>query len=173
MKLEFDTSLADDAYSLAAKWDGARNQTSFPEFSSADIEGWTSNQISMLLDTLHSYEPFSKEAVHAIGKAYISSNNPEIRLRWLLFALKSGFEKDAAATWVQTQGRMKYCRWVPSRYLGREERAAEPVSSRPTFKALAKVDYELAKRTFVAQSHFYHPIARGMIAKDLKLDNVE
>lgn len=44
---------------------------------------------------------------------------------------------------------------------------------RPLYKALGKVDYELAKKTFLASSGFLHPIARNMVAKDLKLENVE
>ncbi|ORY89696.1 peptidase family M1-domain-containing protein [Leucosporidium creatinivorum] len=151
VKIEYDTSLADNAYDLAARWDSARSQDSFPEFTAADVEGWTSNQVSMLLDTLHKYEPFSESAVEAVQKTYgvNKTSNPEIKLRWLLFALKSGFYKEEAAKWVQGQGRMKYCR--------------------PTYKALAKVDYELAKKTFLDAESFYHPIARDMIVKDLGL----
>lgn len=73
----------------------------------------------MLLDTLHKYEPFPESAVEAVQKAYDvnKTSNPEIKLRWLLFALKSGFYKEEAAKWVQTVGRMKYCR--PSESLER------------------------------------------------------
>jgi leukotriene-A4 hydrolase len=112
LQIEYDTSLADNAYDLAARWDAARSQSSFPKFSASDVEGWTSNQVSMLLDTLHKYEPFPESAVEAVQKAYgvNETSNPEIKLRWLLFALKSGFYKEEAAKWVQTVGRMKYCR---------------------------------------------------------------
>lgn len=111
-QMEYDTSLADDAWALAARWDAARSQSSFPDFSSADIDKWTSNQVSMLLDTLHGYEPFSREAVKAVDEAYgvKGTSNPEIKLRFLLFALKSGVEQEEAAEWVKTAGRMKYCR---------------------------------------------------------------
>lgn len=107
VKMVFDTSMADNAYNLAARWDKARSQTKFPEFASSDIDGWLSNQVCMLLDTLHDYKPFSEAAVRAVDSFYSfeASSNPEIKLRWYLFALKSGFRAPEAAKWIQRQGR--------------------------------------------------------------------
>lgn len=63
----------------------------------------------MLLDTLHSYSAFPEAAVKAVDQAYSTdrSANPEIKMRWLLFALKAGLYKESAAAFVQTVGRMK------------------------------------------------------------------
>lgn len=72
---------------------------------------------------------------------------PVPQLRWFLFALKAGLRAKEASEWVQKQGRMKYVR--------------------PVYRALNKVDSELAKSTFEAARSFLHPIARQMVAKDL------
>jgi len=38
---------------------------------------------------------------------------------------------------------------------------------RPLYRGLMKMDYELAVETFEKNKDFYHPICRGMVAKDL------
>jgi leukotriene-A4 hydrolase len=38
---------------------------------------------------------------------------------------------------------------------------------RPIYKALNKVDSELAVKTFLQHRSFYHPICASMVAKDL------
>jgi hypothetical protein len=80
--MEFDTSLADSAYALAKKWDSARGQAHFPEFSPDDIEGWNSNQVCMLLDTLHEYKSFPHAPVNAVDSIYGvgQTSNPEIKV---------------------------------------------------------------------------------------------
>lgn len=40
---------------------------------------------------------------------------------------------------------------------------------RPLFRALNKVDRDLAVKTFEKNRDFYHPICRGMVEKDLGL----
>jgi leukotriene-A4 hydrolase len=79
------------------------------------------------------------------------STNCDIRLRWYNLALStdaaSDFAPDAAAWLVDKEtglkGRMKFCR--------------------PIFKAVHKVDPELAKETFTAHASEFHPIARRLI----------
>lgn len=80
--MEFDTSLADSAYALAKRWDAARDQDKFHEFSNDDIRGWGSNQVCMLLDTLHEYKAFPQAAVDAVDSTYGTgeSSNPEIKV---------------------------------------------------------------------------------------------
>lgn len=82
VKMEFDTSLADSAYALAKKWDSARDQRKFDEFSNEDIKDWNSNQVCMLLDTLHDYKSFPSAAVDAVGSTYgvSQTSNPEIKV---------------------------------------------------------------------------------------------
>lgn len=46
----FDTSLADACYNLAARWDAARTKEDLSEFSPKDIESFTSTQKSKLFD---------------------------------------------------------------------------------------------------------------------------
>ncbi|KAK4705696.1 hypothetical protein P7C70_g496, partial [Phenoliferia sp. Uapishka_3] len=152
VKMEFDTSLADAAYGLAAKWDAERDSTTFP-FSAADIEDFSSNQVAMLLDTLVGYPTFSSGAIKALNQAYDldAAGNPEIRLRWYAVALKAGQFAKEAASWVETTGRMKFCR--------------------PTYKALNRVDPALARKTFLESGvTFLHPIAKRMIAQDLGIE---
>ncbi|SCV69938.1 BQ2448_1332 [Microbotryum intermedium] len=153
-KIEYDTSIADGAYALAAKWDQARDKTEQEVnklFNKDDVGDWSSPAFGMFLDTLTTrYDAFDPKIVRAVDRAYgvNSSTNPEVLLRWYLFTLGSGcYEKDAAV-WIRDQGRMKYVR--------------------PLYVALNKVDSKLAKETFDEYGKaFLHPIARAMVAKDL------
>lgn len=113
-KMEYDTSLADNAYELAKRWNAARSSKDYSSFSPKDTEGWTSNQVGMLLDTLTTYDEFSQESVEAVDRNYgvNASKNPEIRFRWYLFALKSGFYAQDAAVWVRNAGR----KWAAFRF---------------------------------------------------------
>lgn len=45
-----------------------------------------------------------------VYKAAFGGGNSEIRVRWYFIALKGGFLATEASKWVETQGRMKYCR---------------------------------------------------------------
>lgn len=104
----------------------------------------------MLITTLRTqYKPLPAAAVEALDKAYEfdSVRNPEIRFRWYLLTLSSTAHLRAteAAEWLATQGRMKYVR--------------------PCYRALAKVDKQLAERTFKEHRLFYHPICGRIVAK--------
>jgi leukotriene-A4 hydrolase len=93
--------------------------------------------------------------VHHLETTYSfnTSSNAEIRLRWYNLALSTDAANDYAAdaaAWVVDsktglKGRMKFCR--------------------PMFKAVYKVNPELAKKTFKAHASEFHPIARRMIEK--------
>jgi leukotriene-A4 hydrolase len=85
-----------------------------------------------------------------------STLNTEIRARYYELALDSpaaGDIKELVAEWVVddafqsggVKGRMKFCR--------------------PIFRALAKVDKELATQTFKNHQECFHPIARRLIEK--------
>ncbi|KAK9899275.1 hypothetical protein P389DRAFT_150549 [Cystobasidium minutum MCA 4210] len=150
--MQYDTTLADAAYSLAKKWDEARKKGEM-DFSSSDLDKFTSSQTVVFLETLEAYDALPSEYLKEMNRCYgfDSTSNAEIRLRWYNVSLKGdGADfKHAAAKWVVTVGRMKMCR--------------------PITKALFRVDPDLAVKTFLAAENFYHPIARAQLRKDLKL----
>ncbi|GAA5863563.1 hypothetical protein JCM3774_006527 [Rhodotorula dairenensis] len=156
VKMEYDTSLADRAYSLASAWNDSRTLSASDlanKFSPSDLHGWSATQIVLFLETLGTQARYGKEAVEAFEGIYrFNANaNPEIKLRWFLFALKAGLYASEAAHWVRDQGRMKYCR--------------------PTYRAIFEVDPDLARATFKQYGvGFLHPIARRLIAQELGLE---
>ncbi|KIJ45222.1 hypothetical protein M422DRAFT_59984 [Sphaerobolus stellatus SS14] len=158
--LEYDTTLANQAYNLAAEWDASRkHDISTLKFSPKDLIDFNGNQIVVFLERLQSTTPLPATHIHRLGEVYSFNNstNCEIRFRWYGLALASPAAKDyakAAAEWIVDaksglKGRMKYCR--------------------PTFKGVFKTDPELAKSTFLAHETEFHPIARQLIKKDLGL----
>lgn len=134
VKMEYDTTLADAAYNLSAKWDAARKKGEFG-FSSSDLDNFTSSQTGTLLqlgsdenaytvltqsysillvvflETLESYDALPSKYLKEMNRCYNfdSTSNAEIRLRWYNVSLKGDGEdfKHAAAEWVVTVGRMK------------------------------------------------------------------
>ncbi|WVQ82071.1 leukotriene A-4 hydrolase/aminopeptidase [Cryptococcus sp. DSM 104549] len=148
--IKYDDTLSKACYDLAERWVKAKESEDFSGFSSKDVESFSSTQKVVFLDKLEAAGTFSPKAVAALDKAYGfgSTGNAEIGLRFFEIALKSGPEyADSAAAWVITKGRMKFCR--------------------PVFRLLNEQAPELAKKTFLEHSGFYHPIARKMIARDL------
>ncbi|GAA6059566.1 hypothetical protein JCM10212_000622 [Sporobolomyces blumeae] len=155
--MEYDTSLADAAYSLASKWDSSRSLSrgDFEKtFSKKDIEAFQTNQIIVFLEKMAEKDSFDKnhDAVEVMGKVYdlLDTKNPEIKLRWFVFSLKAGLYAPEAAAWVRTVGRMKYVR--------------------PVYRGINKVDPALARKTFLESNKLLHPIARQMVARDLGLE---
>ncbi|KAG8836286.1 hypothetical protein FRC17_007436 [Serendipita sp. 399] len=156
--MTYDTTLATQAYELAAKWDKSRSEDASKLFRASDVEGWNTNQLIVFLEKLETLEPLPSSHVHALTNLYgfNTTKNAEVGLRWFEVALISPAAKDfaqSAADWVvdptSLKGRMKFCR--------------------PLFKALYKVDPNLAVKTFEANKTAFHPIARRMIAKDLNV----
>ncbi|KAH8170589.1 peptidase family m1 domain-containing protein [Sarocladium implicatum] len=147
-KPEFDTTLADQCFKLAEKW----KSESF-EPSPKDVEDFTGNQKLVFLEKVQQDVPLSATRSQLLGKAYDlqGSRNVELLSSYYLIALKA---EDASAyqgvaDLLGKVGRMKYVR--------------------PLFRALNKVDRKLALETFEKNRDFYHPIARGMVEKDLKI----
>ncbi|KAK0384997.1 hypothetical protein NLU13_7475 [Sarocladium strictum] len=147
-KPEFDTTLADQCFALADKW---KNDSFEP--SPKDIEEFTSSQKLVFLEKVQQDVPLSPERAQLLGKVYelLGSRNVELLSAYYLIALKS---KDTTsyqgtAELLGKVGRMKYVR--------------------PLFRALNKVDRNLALETFAKNRDFYHPIAKGMVEKDLKI----
>lgn len=149
-KPAFDTSLIDVCYRLAEQW---KSRDFVP--AAADVEGWVANQKLVLLGELQSFEqPVSVEQSRKLGAAYglVDTQNVELKSAYYLVALRAQ-DKDTyqgAADLLGTVGRMKFVR--------------------PLYRALNKVDRDLALRTFAKNRDFYHPICRAMAEKDLGLE---
>ncbi|KAI9437024.1 leukotriene-A4 hydrolase [Lactarius indigo] len=160
----YDTSLAESAYSLAARWDASRtiSDVNKLDFAASDVEGYNSNQKIVFLERLAAYTPLPSAHIEHLGALYdvATSPNAEIRLRFYNIALKEPQSSAAvdfashALKWVTgrdgtgvVKGRMKFCR--------------------PTFRAAGRVDSTLAKEYFVRSKEEFHPIARKLIEKDL------
>jgi leukotriene-A4 hydrolase len=160
----YDTTLAESAYSLAARWDASRTISDVNKlgFATSDVEGYNSNQKIVFLERLATYPALPSTHIEHLGVLYdvATTPNAEIRLRFYNFALKDPKSSAAldfashALKWVTgrdgtdvIKGRMKFCR--------------------PTFRGAARVDSTLAKEYFVRSKAEFHPIARKLIEKDL------
>lgn len=86
--MEYDTSLADAAYSLASRWSSSRT-ASLPDlaarFSKSDLEGFSSTQVVVFLETLEGEEAFDggSNVIEGLEHAYgfEANRNPEIKVR--------------------------------------------------------------------------------------------
>jgi len=164
VKPSYDTTLADPAYTLAARWDTSRSISDVSEldFARSDVAAFNSNQKVVFLERLATYAPLPSAHIGHLGTLYevAASANAEIRLRFYNVALKDPTSlaaldfTDQALKWVTgrdgtgvIKGRMKFCR--------------------PTFRAANRVNAILAKEYFVRSKEEFHPIARKLIEKDL------
>lgn len=171
----YDTTLADQAYALADKWDATRGYpVSELPFKADDLKEFNGNQISefriisfehwtqiakcllvVFLEHLASYEPLPPPHIHRLAEVYSLNITPnaEIRLRWYTLVLGSNAAKDFvndAVDWLVNGkegvlGRMKFCR--------------------TTFRAINVVDPELARKSFLEHEFEFHPIAATQIRK--------
>ncbi|KAF5382881.1 hypothetical protein D9757_007329 [Collybiopsis confluens] len=166
VKMEYDSTLAESAYKLAERWDASRSSNvSQLDFKEGDLADFSSTQKVVFLERLQSFEPLPSSHVEHLASLYqvSSTNNAEIRLRFYQFSLADPSSEAAhkyaaqAAEWVtggdtgMVVGRMKFCRDV--------------------FRLLFKVDKDLAVSSFLKTKNAFHPIARKLIEKDLKLSN--
>jgi leukotriene-A4 hydrolase len=164
VKMEYDLTLAEQAYALAKRWDASRDTSDLSQldFKATDLLDFDSNQIIVFLERLQSYHVLPSPHITHLGNLYslAASSNAEIRTRFYAVALtdpKSLAAKSfapEAAKWVVgddgtgvVKGRMKFCR--------------------PVFKAVHKVDPELSVAVFSKSKSAFHPIARKLIEKDL------
>lgn len=152
-KPDFDTTLADQCYDLAEKWQGKNEGKSDFKPSAGDIESFTANQSVVFLERIQSFsKPLSPELVDLMGKtyAYASSKNVELVSRFYVV----GLQAQAKSVYQPTSellgrvGRMKFVR--------------------PLYRELMKCDFELAKKTLEKNKDFYHPICRNMVEKQFE-----
>ncbi len=150
--MEYDTTLAEQAFSLANRWiqviEG-HGSLEGAHFNKEDINGWNANQVVVFLERLHSGPKVPIQVTDKLDQVYgfSKATNGEVLLRFYEVALevKGGKYAQQAAEWVKGQGRMKFCRTI--------------------YRALNKVEPELAKKTFLDNKSFYHPIAAAQIEK--------
>ncbi|CUM63110.1 uncharacterized protein PRCAT00000677001 [Priceomyces carsonii] len=164
VKPNFDTSLADQCYSLADKWykEITENNDDYKKyFDKKDITCFSANQSVVFLDSLISFEKIGTftwkshksalEALNEIYTDYSKSSNCEVLSRWLILQVtgeNQHFYK-RLGEFLGTVGRMKFVR--------------------PGYVLLNKVDHELAIHYFKQFESRYHPICRSMVKKDLNL----
>lgn len=150
-KPAFDTSLVDEVYSLADKWEDFTkdNKSDFTPTPS-DIEGWSANQLVVFLERILLFsKPLPTTHAKYMGTLYSlrETQNVEISSRYYQVALNSGDTsiKDQVVEMLGRVGRMKFVR--------------------PLYRCLAAMDIDLAVETFEKNRDFYHPICRAMIVK--------
>ncbi|PWN27501.1 zincin [Jaminaea rosea] len=156
VKMEYNDTLARQSFALADRWSQVVSSGSDPSsagFKSSDVSSFDTDQIVVFLERLHDdpnahvTEKYSKYLDEVYGMTSKQGNNGEVMLRFFAVALedeKSSYTQQAAS-WVAKQGRMKY--------------------NRPTYRALYRINPELARKTFLENKGFYHPIAASMIEK--------
>ncbi|KAF9921851.1 Leukotriene A-4 hydrolase [Linnemannia zychae] len=152
---KFDDTLAKECNCLCKRWDNSRHVEKPTEFSSKDIEGFSSNQKVVFLERVSELDSLPHSHLELMDELYglTQVRNAEVRFRWHMVCLKANYEKmyPEVAQFASTMGRMKFCRAL----------------LRALY--LAKNGSELARETFIKNRSFYHPIAATMIAKDLGL----
>ncbi|KAK5940825.1 Leucyl aminopeptidase yscIV [Knufia obscura] len=152
-KPEFDTSLVDEVYSLADKWQGfTRGGADGFEPQPGDVKGWSANQLVVFLERILTFEkPLPTEQARAMGKLYNvrETQNVEVSSRYYQVALVSGDTsiKSHVTDMLAKVGRMKFVR--------------------PLYRCLIAMDVDLAVETFEKNKDFYHPICRAMVVKML------
>ncbi|KAI9002648.1 peptidase family M1-domain-containing protein [Gaertneriomyces semiglobifer] len=149
---EFDKSLAQACEELAVQWS---QYGKGGEFDQSPFEGFNSGQRVMFLEKCLAKPVFSHSALKAMDASYALSQtgNAEIQFRWQMLCLQADYDAIFAGVtkFLSEVGRMKFVR--------------------PLYRALNKCKdgKELAKKTFLENRNFYHPICASMVAKDLGL----
>ncbi|PGH14820.1 leukotriene A-4 hydrolase [Helicocarpus griseus UAMH5409] len=149
-KPAFDTSLVDVVYDLAQKWRTTAESGFTP--ASTDIKGLDANQLVVFLEQVLLFEkPLTAEQSLLMGDVYglAKSENAEVSNLYFQVGLKAGDRSviEPTATLLASIGRMKYVR--------------------PLYRALEKLDRNVAIEIFEKNRDFYHPICRGLVKKDL------
>ena len=150
-KPEFDTTLADQCYELADKWESL-NEGKDKDFEPIidDIKHFTANQSVVFLERIQTLpKPLSPGLINKMGSTYAftTSKNVELVSRFYVAGLqaRAGSVYHPASQLLGKVGRMKFVR--------------------PLFRELLKCDPDLAKETLRQNRSFYHPICRSMMEK--------
>lgn len=115
-KPDFDTSLVDVCYELAAKWEfRSLDESSDFQPQASDIKGWTANQVVVFLERVQGFKrPLKDEDARSMGTEYefTKSQNVEVLSRYYLIGLKAR-DEDVYGLTVELLGkvgRMKFVR---------------------------------------------------------------
>ncbi|RLV94466.1 Leukotriene A-4 hydrolase [Spathaspora sp. JA1] len=162
---KFDTTLADQVYSLVDKWVQYVEKGGVFPFSEADVANFEGEQEMLFLETLiEKFKTLSSEQLTSelirrfpcVYPKYSASGNGEFISLWneLLITFGKYNSNDEVvqkfASWLGSVGRMKYVR--------------------PGYKLLISgVSLEFARETFAKYEQNYHPICHAMVKKDLQL----
>ncbi|KAF7330388.1 Leukotriene A-4 hydrolase [Mycena venus] len=106
VEMEYDLTLAEAAYTLAARWDASRSvaETSTLDFQKSDLDSFMSTQIVVFLERLQDYPALPDTHIKHLATVYGVSNSPnaEIRLRFYNLALSP--PTSAAAAYFRARG---------------------------------------------------------------------
>jgi len=149
-KPDFDSSLVEVVYDLAKKWRGLPDSSFHP--SKDDVRNLLSNQKVVFLEQVLLFDkPLTPELSKLMGEVYefASSTNYEVSNVYFQVGLKAGDRSiiEPTVSLLGKIGRMKFVR--------------------PLYRALKKMDLQIAIDTFEKYRLFYHPICRSMVEKDL------
>ena len=178
--MDYDLTLAQEAYDLASRWDASRSKAiSSLDFKSSDLDSFDSNQksehvpmlfsqshpqtfftIVVFLERLQSFEALPPAHIAHLGKLYsvCDTTNAEIRYRFYEVALLDPTTTEAksiaqdAAKWVVGDDGTGIIK-------GRMK------FCRPVFRAVNAADKNVAVKTFEEFKLQFHPIARRLIEK--------
>ncbi|KAL5534735.1 hypothetical protein ACEPAG_1199 [Sanghuangporus baumii] len=163
VNMEYDLTLAQQAYELAGRWNASRDQViSALEFQASGLVGFDANQKVAFLERLQIYPTFPVTLiVHAGSLCGVrTTSNAEIRFPFYELALlklnaaplDAKVIAEEAANWVVGEDgtgfvkrRMKFCR--------------------PVFRAAYRADPVTTIKTFKEHKTEFHPIARRSIEK--------
>ncbi|TRM61567.1 hypothetical protein BD626DRAFT_549145 [Schizophyllum amplum] len=165
VKMEYDTSLAEAAYGLAARWDSARtSEVDTLDFTADDLTTFDSNQKVVFLERLQTYAALPLSHVRHLGELYniAMTPNAEIRLRFYAIALQDP-ASDAAQAYAQAA-----VDWVIGAEPGGSVKGRMKFN-RPVFRSAFLANREAALKAYEKQKTAFHPIARKMIEKDMGL----
>ena len=163
---KFDTTLADNVYSLANKWidaatEGLSKEQLIERFQSSDVSEFNANQIVLFLETLTTinqdkfnwskYPDVAEILLQIYHESTKDSQNAEVIFKVYKFATLANLSTyyQILANWLGTVGRMKFVR--------------------PGYRLLNLVDRDLAIVTFERFKDTYHPICRSLVKQDLGL----
>ncbi|KAJ7487177.1 leukotriene A4 hydrolase, partial [Mycena galericulata] len=157
--MEYDLTLAQQAYALADRWDASRSVAEAGlDFKKSDLDTFNAMQIPVFLERLQDFPALPYSHVAHLGVVYGISSTPNAEIRFYNLALSPPTSEAAAhftpeaTKWAVgddgsgvIKGRMKFCR--------------------PVFREVFKVNPELAKEAWEKNRRAFHPIARKMIDK--------
>jgi leukotriene-A4 hydrolase len=154
---DFSNNLSASARELASSWINAAADPTVSMPNKLDISSWSSQQTCVFMEAmLDSAEnkPFPEATLKGIEEQYSFSlsKNAEICFRFQKLCLLSDVQWifNSVFEFVKSQGRMKFVR--------------------PLYRLLASSSaQDEARRVFLENANTYHPIARKMLATDLKI----